>query len=252
LTPLPYQRRGHGAAALLIHGWASDHRSFDALAPLLAREFTCWVPDLPGCGTAPLPETGVPGVETLAETLTDFADRFQVQRPLLIGHSLGALIALEMLARRPGRFAGAVGLDPAPIVKQDRLAAQMAETLAALRKDPPLQVLAALRDQALYRGHESAAVQALITAMAADADPDALTPTFADLLAWPDRADLSSIADPVLIIEADRPQNRQSDLIAAIPHIRFGRTVGHGHFHHLLAADQIAPMIRAFRAVALR
>ncbi len=95
---------------LLIHGYLSNP---DAWAPLqreLDGEADTYAPVLPGYGNVPDPAdytlTGV------AEALDGVVEAFQPD--YLLGHSMGALLALGVAQRHPGRFAR-VGLAGLPV-----------------------------------------------------------------------------------------------------------------------------------------
>lgn len=249
LPDLPVESYGQGLDCMMIPGWVSDRRTWQALVPALADDLRLHMPDLPGCGNA-APDTRA-GVGFYANCLARCAQRLELERPLLIGHSLGGLIALQMLADHPGAYRGAICLDPAPIILSGRVTASMMGTAAIIAAGQLERALAVLHDKAFFRAHEPQWARALAQDMAAAADPKVAEQVFQDMIAWAEQAPLARIADPVLIIGADKPQNREADLLKALPGAQLGRTVGYGHFHHLLAVDQIAPMIRAFLTVHL-
>ena len=93
---------------LLLHGYLSGPVAWAGLRRELADEATTLAPPLPGYGSEPPPP---------AYTLAAVADalewrRAQVRPTHLLGHSMGAILALELARRYPGRFArvGVVGL----------------------------------------------------------------------------------------------------------------------------------------------
>ncbi|MEM1431456.1 MAG: alpha/beta hydrolase [Pseudomonadota bacterium] len=81
-------------------------------------------PDLPGHGTAPM--IAPPSVEAFAETLVPALP----QDVLLVGHSLGGMVALELAARAPTRIAGLVLIEAVPTIR-DRLSSCIAAAFAA-------------------------------------------------------------------------------------------------------------------------
>lgn len=94
--------RGSGPVVILIHGIASSSVTFQNVVPLLEDDFRCISIDLLGFGGSPMPE----GCEyrmkdheaALARTIKSLRlrDRF-----VLVGHSMGGLIAPRYAARRP-------------------------------------------------------------------------------------------------------------------------------------------------------
>jgi pimeloyl-ACP methyl ester carboxylesterase len=85
--------------ALLVHGVTSSSRTWWRVGPALAgRGFRVLAVDLRGHGASPRAAAGL-GVAGLAD---DVAETVGGPVDLLVGHSLGALVALELVGRHPG------------------------------------------------------------------------------------------------------------------------------------------------------
>jgi pimeloyl-ACP methyl ester carboxylesterase len=96
-----YRAEGAGAPLLLIHGITEDHRAWDELAPALARDHRVVRVDLPGHGqSSALPEYSA---QTLALPVVAFAEKLGLERPRVVGHSLGGLVATLFAALAPAR-----------------------------------------------------------------------------------------------------------------------------------------------------
>ncbi|MDT8893464.1 alpha/beta hydrolase [Halomonas sp. I1] len=107
-----YRETGEGPAIVLLHGISSGAASW---APLAARlggyRLLAW--DAPGYGgSQPLAEAE-PTAADYAARLEAWLDALGVERCVLVGHSLGAMMASAFAARRPERLAGVVLADPA-------------------------------------------------------------------------------------------------------------------------------------------
>lgn len=93
------RRIGNGPEVIWIHGLGEQAASFDAIAghPALAG-FTHVLPDLPGYG-----RTGGTGPGTLAVVADHLASWIATQapRPILIGHSMGGVLATLIAERMP-------------------------------------------------------------------------------------------------------------------------------------------------------
>ena len=86
-------------AILLIHGAGMDHSVWRYLRRYLSHHGqTSLAPDLPGRGDSPGPALG--SVEEMAEWIAGEAAGAG-RSHIVIGHSLGGLVALEFAARRP-------------------------------------------------------------------------------------------------------------------------------------------------------
>jgi pimeloyl-ACP methyl ester carboxylesterase len=92
-------------SAVFIHGAQNDHSVWALQSRYFAHHgFTVLAVDLPGHGRSKGAALGT--VEAMAAWLVALLDTLQVQRVLLIGHSMGSLIALEAAASLSGRVIG--------------------------------------------------------------------------------------------------------------------------------------------------
>jgi pimeloyl-ACP methyl ester carboxylesterase len=99
----------HSPLAVLIHGVTSSSRTWWRVGPALAgRGFRVLAVDLRGHGASPRGEARL----SLADLAGDVAETVEGPVDLLVGHSLGALVALELVGRRPGFARRLVVEDP--------------------------------------------------------------------------------------------------------------------------------------------
>ena len=82
---------------LLVHGFTGSHEGFQYLVPDLEKDYYLVVPDLPGFGVSPLPNMPWT-IKHLAEIVNDFAGSLGLERPHVVSHSMGGLVAAHMLA----------------------------------------------------------------------------------------------------------------------------------------------------------
>jgi pimeloyl-ACP methyl ester carboxylesterase len=90
---------------VLIHGAANDCDAWHKVAGgLAAAGCALLVPDLPGHGLS----GGEPlsSIEALADWLPSLLDSAGVTTAILVGHSMGSLVALDCAARHPQRVGG--------------------------------------------------------------------------------------------------------------------------------------------------
>jgi pimeloyl-ACP methyl ester carboxylesterase len=87
----------------LLHGLASNARFWELVAPFLAREgHPVWAPDQRGHGQSDKPDDGYE-FSTQASDLLRLLQAIEVDRPILVGHSWGGMVALEYAARHADR-----------------------------------------------------------------------------------------------------------------------------------------------------
>jgi pimeloyl-ACP methyl ester carboxylesterase len=92
---------GSRASALLVHGLASTSRIWDLVAPRLARAGVRAVAyDQRGHGRSGKPSAGF-GFEHTSADAAALIRALGLRRPVVVGHSWGANVALELAVRRP-------------------------------------------------------------------------------------------------------------------------------------------------------
>jgi magnesium chelatase accessory protein len=110
---------GQGPEVLLLHGAGGSGHSFRDLAPLLTGH-RCLIPDLPGQGFTRPGTRGRFGIQPMAEDLAALCRAAGWQPKLVIGHSAGVPLALQLSTLMPlraviglnaalGQFEGAAG-----------------------------------------------------------------------------------------------------------------------------------------------
>lgn len=96
-----------------VHGNFASARWWTALRENPPCGWRVLTPDLPGfAGTEPLAEASIPAY---ASWLRDWLQAQKVQRPVLLGHSLGGAVVLEYATLFPGEVAGVILAASAPL-----------------------------------------------------------------------------------------------------------------------------------------
>ncbi|WP_182376842.1 alpha/beta hydrolase [Nocardioides sp. WS12] len=119
MTAISHDRRGAGTPIVLVHGIGSRWQCFEPILDRLAEEHETIAIDLPGFGASPLADGVRPGPRGYADWLAGWLAENGIERPHLVGSSMGGGVALE-LGRRgiasgvtafaPVGFWGAPGL----------------------------------------------------------------------------------------------------------------------------------------------
>ncbi|MDP3374810.1 MAG: alpha/beta hydrolase, partial [Hydrogenophaga sp.] len=93
---------GSGPTVLMLHGIGGGHRAFAPQVETLASlGFRAVAWDMPGYGrSAPIEPYGFKG---LAQRCVDLIDALQCDNVTLLGHSMGGMVAQEVIARRPDK-----------------------------------------------------------------------------------------------------------------------------------------------------
>ena len=136
---------------LLVHGLADSAWTWHGVASALAGRYEIYAFDLPGHGVSARAAAAQYAPARAARYLLELADLFALERPVLVGHSLGAQLALRVAAGADDRFAALVlvdyGLDLSEqsrerllrtLRESDRRYADHGEYAAELRRRHPL------------------------------------------------------------------------------------------------------------------
>jgi pimeloyl-ACP methyl ester carboxylesterase len=95
---------------LLHHGLASSQRIWDLMLPRLSRRFRVVTYDARGHGLSAKPSSGY-GFDPIVADARAVIRAAGLRRPVVVGHSWGATVALELAARHPRTVSGAVLVD---------------------------------------------------------------------------------------------------------------------------------------------
>jgi pimeloyl-ACP methyl ester carboxylesterase len=105
---------------LLVHGLASSSHIFDLVAPLLVSEFHVVAYDQRGHGGSSKPSSGY-GFDHMAADAAAVIRERELGRPIVLGHSWGANVALELGARDPELVSGLILVDGGFLSMRDRM-----------------------------------------------------------------------------------------------------------------------------------
>jgi pimeloyl-ACP methyl ester carboxylesterase len=95
-----------------VHGFGISGRYLLPTAERLAPFYPTYVPDLPGYGRSHKPSRTLT-IPELAHALAAFLDQVGVERAVLLGNSMGCLIAIEFAHAYPDRIDRAILVSPA-------------------------------------------------------------------------------------------------------------------------------------------
>lgn len=102
-----YLDRGSGPTLLLIHGLGSSMRTFThSVLDRLSDEFRVVVMDRPGSGESSRDPQACARLGSQAETVSGFIRALGLDRPVLVGHSLGGAVALTVALDYPEQVRG--------------------------------------------------------------------------------------------------------------------------------------------------
>lgn len=101
-APLPHDRVGSGRPLLLLHGALVDRAFWQDRIPGLAAGHEVIACDLPGHGAAPALAAPT-SIAAMAEAVVATLDALGLAEVIVLGHSLGGMVAQELALAAPGR-----------------------------------------------------------------------------------------------------------------------------------------------------
>jgi 2-succinyl-6-hydroxy-2,4-cyclohexadiene-1-carboxylate synthase len=255
-SALHFERRGHGPAVMLLHGYTGTGRSMGALSRAL--EFACetLLPDLPGHGRS-VAASGLEFVRCLDDLVATLRAAGH-ERADWVGYSMGARLALGCALRHPAvvrslvLLAGRAGIeDP-----DERAARRAADELLAERIESigveafvdewlaqPMFATLARRgpgfmatERRARLAHEAQGLAASLRALGPGAQP----PLFAEL---------PKLQVPVLLVAGaldERFVSIARDLASRLPRAELCVIEDAGHAVHLEQPESVRRVIRDF------
>src|SRR5213593_3411532 len=101
---------GEGPSILLLHGLASSSHIWDLVAPRLAPRFRVVAYDLRGHGLSGKPSSGY-GFDRMVADAVAVIRALRLRKPVAVGHSWGANVALQLAVDRPRLVSRVVLID---------------------------------------------------------------------------------------------------------------------------------------------
>lgn len=132
MSAIHYTRQGQGEPVVLIHGIGHHGQAWGEVTDLLAQEFDVVVVDLPGHGKSAAPQAPhTYQLSSVADQLEELFEELEIDRPHVVGNSLGGYLALE-LARRAA-VVSATALSPHGFATQRELLTIATPQLLAMK-----------------------------------------------------------------------------------------------------------------------
>ncbi len=102
--------RGSGAV-VFVHGWTCDSSAWAAQVPVFAAKYRVLTLDLPGHGQSASPTDGMFSMDLFAQAVEAVRAEANVDRIVLVGHSMGAPVIRQYARLYPEHVAALVAVD---------------------------------------------------------------------------------------------------------------------------------------------
>ncbi|GAB4465180.1 MAG: alpha/beta hydrolase [Thermoflexibacter sp.] len=120
---LSYSEKGKGNPVVFIHGFCEDKSLWEKFISPLSASYRVICVDLPNFGESPAMQEI--SIEQMADSVIDTIKHLQIEKCVVVGHSLGGYVALAMAELYPEQLAGlglfhSTALEDTPERKENR------------------------------------------------------------------------------------------------------------------------------------
>ena len=109
---IAFYKTGKGEPVILIHGLGLRSDSWINQIKLLKKNYTVIAIDLPGHGKSKLLSNKNVNLKSYCNEIIKFIKINKINKPILVGHSLGALITIEIASLSPSIIKCGVAISP--------------------------------------------------------------------------------------------------------------------------------------------
>jgi esterase len=107
-----YRELGEGQNLVIMHGLYGASDNWVRIAKQLATKFKIYLPDLRNHGASPHSDEF--SIKVMTEDLLEFINSRNIEKTILIGHSLGGKVAMEFASLYPEKIEKLIIVDIAP------------------------------------------------------------------------------------------------------------------------------------------
>lgn len=241
---LAYEEAGSGSPpAMLVHAWGGDRTWMRSPFDRMRKRHRVVAVDLRGFGESDRPEQAYT-MAGYADDLAWMAGELRVEKPVLIGHSMGGAVVLEAAARHP-TLASAIVILEGLVVAPPALVDGFRPMVGALKSPAFAPALTQFTEQLTGPFFDPRDRVAMIDKMVANA-PHVMISSLEDLLA-DDRSDAAGRCKIPVLYVSSGPWYTDVDRFKGLcPTLTTAQLVGCGHYFPMEVPDQLVPIIGRF------
>ncbi|MEM6671988.1 MAG: alpha/beta fold hydrolase [Planctomycetota bacterium] len=116
---MPYSVGGTGSNVIFIHGWCGNAGQWEPHARSIAESHRVYTLDLPGHGESVRPVRDEWTVRAFGRDVAQLIEKERLTDVVLVGHAMGAQVALETAALLPERILAIIGVDALQSIRVD-------------------------------------------------------------------------------------------------------------------------------------
>tara|TARA_R110002049_G_scaffold140930_9_gene302421 strand:- start:26853 stop:27656 length:804 start_codon:yes stop_codon:yes gene_type:complete len=249
---------GSGAKAMVFaHGFGCDQSMWKYVAPAFERDYTVVLYDLTGAGRSDLSAYDFDAYGDLVEhgrDLTRICDALELDRPIVVGHSVSGITAALAAKADPDRFDRLVMVSPSPCFLND------GDYQGGFDRDDLQPIVDFMQENYLGWAEQLAptiagqqadgAAAQMLTQSFCRTDPEIARHFGRTTFMSDRRADMKGVTTPTLIIQcsddAIAPVSVGKWMQQAIPDAVLAEIDAVGHCPHMTTPDTVIAEIRSF------
>lgn len=245
---LDYEEHGSGLPVVFVHGFPLDRTIWNPLVPFLKDHALLILPDLRGFGKTAMPEGADPfSMRVLADDILALADRLELEKVVLVGHSMGGYVSLAFAHAYPQRLAGLglVSTQAAADTPEKRQGRK--KTADAVRRKGVARALDGMAQKLTTDSDLVEPIAALINQQ----NPAAVTAALMAMAERPDSMEnLANISVPSVVIsgmeDATIPLERSQEMNQLLGWSWLVEIPGGGHMPMMEYPEQVADALHRF------
>ena len=242
---LGYEESGSGdPPLLLVHGWTGNRWFMHEQAAHFAADHRVVSVDLRGHGESDAPEQEYT-IDGFADDLAWMIGELGLDHPIVVGHSMGGTVVVQLAASRGNLLGGIVLLDPTRIEPAPEWVEANKRGLARMQSDLNATRMAML-DRFFLPGHDASVREAVQEQAKLAPDHVVLSSFDNNLLQWDRKTAAQQVTVPTLHIASEPGANQASTISRVIEHAVNKKTDDAGHLFLLEIPDQVNAMIQEF------
>lgn len=218
---LAYTEAGVGDPVVLIHGQGGNGAAWSAQTEELARRHRVLALDLRGHGASTV-TPGPVSMERLARDVASFCERVVPEPCHVIGHSLGAMVALQLAVDAPARVRSLAVVNGAAWGDGSRLRTAI---VGAVIRAGGMRTFAALNARLHFPGRANAANRRRLIEVMGACSPEGYRAAQAAVDAFDVRQRLEAISCPVLVVHSELDVIALAEKQRIVTSVRQGRLV---------------------------
>jgi pimeloyl-ACP methyl ester carboxylesterase len=237
---------GSGRPLVFIHGWCCDRTYFaPQVAYFAGLGHAVLALDLRGHGESDAPE-GPYSMQVLADDVAWMCRALGVGDAVVVGHSMGGIVAFDLAVRYPELAAGVVMIDSA-VTRPEASRAGLPAFIERLRGPDRVPAVQDYVRRVLFQPTDDASRCDAILAAMAKAPAHVMIGALQGMYDWDPTAGAGKALPPMLFIaNSGKPLSDLARLQALVPGLMMGQVVGSGHFCTLEVPDQVNAMVGRF------